>query len=345
MVNPVMALFVAFIFALIIGVIFWPNTGLLARHKKNKQSDKRILMEDALKNIYDITSRNIPCDINALAHILKCNIQVLEKIVENLRSLGLIHAGTQFKLTAEGKDYALRLLRIHRLWERYLAEETSVPESDWHREAEIQEHKITLDQANELSRSLGYPRYDPHGDPIPTKSGDLPPERGRSLFDFSQGDVVRVVHIEDEPPDLYDEIVNKGIYLENHIEILKKLEKSIHILTNGESQTLSARIAKNITAIISQEDENIEEPFQNLSSFGRGDKAEVIKISKACRGTQRRRLMDLGVVPGTVITIEMQSAGGDPTAYNIRGAIIALRKDQAEMVMVRPLNEEHENVN
>ena len=55
----------------------------------------------------------------------------------------------------------------------------------------------------------------------------------------------------------------------------------------------------------------------------------VVGISPACRGPQRRRLLDLGVVPGTEIRAVMRSAAGDPIAYDIRGALIALRREQA----------------
>jgi DtxR family Mn-dependent transcriptional regulator len=63
-----------------------------------------------------------------------------------------------------------------------------------------------------------------------------------------------------------------------------------------------------------------------------GDKGIVLGISKRCRGQQRRRLMDLGIVPGTEIEAEMKSIGGDPVAYKIRGASIALRKTQADEI-------------
>jgi len=57
---------------------------------------------------------------------------------------------------------------------------------------------------------------------------------------------------------------------------------------------------------------------------------------------QRRRLMDLGVIPGTVVAAEMASPMGDPTAYRIRGALIALRKDQAGLIVIEP-EELHED--
>ena len=70
-----------------------------------------------------------------------------------------------------------------------------------------------------------------------------------------------------------------------------------------------------------------------------GEKAEVVAISKACKGPQRRRLMDLGVLPGTVVTAEMKGIGGDPTAFNIRGAKIALRRDTAKLIQVKRFKE------
>jgi len=51
---------------------------------------------------------------------------------------------------------------------------------------------------------------------------------------------------------------------------------------------------------------------------------------------QRRRLMDLGLIPGTIVAAEMDSPMGDPTAYRIRGALIALRKDQAGLIVIEP---------
>jgi DtxR family Mn-dependent transcriptional regulator len=78
--------------------------------------------------------------------------------------------------------------------------------------------------------------------------------------------------------------------------------------------------------------------FKSLSSLSVGEKGTVLGISKRCRGQQRRRLMDLGVVPGTEIEAEMKSIGGDPVAYRIRGASIALRKNQADKIYL--INEE-----
>ena len=62
----------------------------------------------------------------------------------------------------------------------------------------------------------------------------------------------------------------------------------------------------------------------------------MTSISPACRGVERRRLLDLGLVPGTRVTAEFTSPAGDPVAYRVRGALIALRNQQADMIYVEP---------
>lgn len=70
-----------------------------------------------------------------------------------------------------------------------------------------------------------------------------------------------------------------------------------------------------------------------LSQLPLGKMGEVVAIT--CSGLTRRRLLDLGLVPGTRIQALRQSPGGDPVAFNIRGAVIALRLDTASQVKIR----------
>jgi DtxR family Mn-dependent transcriptional regulator len=338
MIDPIMALLSAGAVLLATFLMFWPEKGLIARMRWSKDTVKRVLMEDALKHIYNCEEENVTCTFHNLASTLTKEETQINPIIKRLESLGLLAiSGQGFQLTTQGRNYALRIVRIHRLWEGYLAEETSVPETAWHKEADLKEHIFTEEDANRISKQLGYPRYDPHGDPIPTASGDLPPQRGKQLNNFSDGDIVRVIKIEDKPPAAYAEIIDKGIYLDVHIEILKKVKNSIHLLVNGKAQTLTVILAGNITVQHAEEKRMIEEPPHSLSSLKTGEEGEVLGISRACRGAQRRRLMDLGIVPGTVISMAMASAGGDPKAYNIRGAMIALREDQADFIHIQPL--------
>ena len=97
--------------------------------------------------------------------------------------------------------------------------------------------------------------------------------------------------------------------------------------------------AANVTVEVLPEQEKIKEKFERLSSLKVGESAEIKGISPNCRGQQRRRLMDFGIVPGTKISAEMQSASGDPLAYEILGATIALRKEHAGMIYIEKTEE------
>ncbi|HMK08221.1 MAG TPA: FeoA family protein, partial [Anaerolineales bacterium] len=74
-----------------------------------------------------------------------------------------------------------------------------------------------------------------------------------------------------------------------------------------------------------------------LFSLRPGERAQILGLSPRCRGAERRRMLDLGLLPGTTIEAVMASPTGDPTAYLIRDALIALRHEQAGLIrIVRP---------
>jgi len=121
------------------------------------------------------------------------------------------------------------------------------------------QHDLTPEEAEALAARLGQPRFDPHGEPIPTADGALP---------------VTAIRPDGPPPE------------------------------------------------------------RTLADTAPGETVRVRRLTSACRGPQRRRLLDLGVVPGTTITAELASPGGDPVAYRIRGALIALRRQQAAWIEI-----------
>ena len=75
--------------------------------------------------------------------ILSINSDRATKLITRLESFGLLTVnGELLQLTSQGRSYALRVIRVHRLWERYLADETGTKEMDWHEIAEKKEHSI-----------------------------------------------------------------------------------------------------------------------------------------------------------------------------------------------------------
>ncbi|MFQ6114938.1 MAG: metal-dependent transcriptional regulator, partial [bacterium] len=204
MMTPFTSLVVASVAVSIISFVFWPKSGLFWKWQRGVRNTYRILIEDALKHLYGQEYKGVTCTLQSISGTLSISGNQAAKLMARLESLGLVKSqGEGFKLTFEGRSYALRMIRIHRLWERYLADETGVAETEWHRKAEKLEHNMTEEEAEALAASVGHPTYDPHGDPIPTPSGGLPPKKGLALTDLAEGELAQIIHIEDEPEAIY----------------------------------------------------------------------------------------------------------------------------------------------
>lgn len=306
----------------------------LAFLERQRRRRERILAEDALKHMFHCESSGIPCTLTSLAGALERSADAAARIVHDLAERKLVvPRGPEVTLTPEGRAYALKVIRVHRLWERHLADETMVGELEWHKEAEQKEHTLSREQAENLAKRLGHPVFDPHGDPIPSPAGGLPRESGTSLEAFHEGDTVRVVHVEDEPASVYKELVEAGLYPGLDVTIQQRTDQGIVLEHEGKTTVLPAVTAGNLRVEKGTKEARTG-ARKSLASLTAGDEAVVSGISPACRGLQRRRLMDLGLVPGTRVTAELHGAAGDPTAYRIRGAVIALRKEHAEWIYV-----------
>lgn len=331
--EPLMLLIAGTIGVLIFILVFYPNKGIIAIWKKSKYANKKVLIEDALKYLYNCEYNNSTCSLNGIAGNLSISADEATDIISRLESMGLVSAKKdELNLTSDGRSYALRVIRVHRLWEKYLADETSVTENEWHQKAEEIEHTLTLAQADQLAAQIGNPVFDPHGDPIPSASGDLPIKKGKALSEMKVGEFANIIHVEDEPHAIYSQILAEGLYPGMQIRMMEVSEKRLKFVANGEECVLSPLIAKNITVGVVKLEKQIEGKFKTLSSLKIGEEGTILGIAKALRGQQRRRLMDLGIVPGTKIEAELESLTGDPVAYRVRGTTVALRKKQTEKI-------------
>jgi DtxR family Mn-dependent transcriptional regulator len=182
---------------------------------------------------------------------------------------------------------------------------------------------------------MGHPLYDPHGDPIPTATGQVPALRGTPLSYVTPGTTVRVTHLEDEPEEAFQRLLDQGFTLDIVLRVIEVTQELIRYEVDGHEKTLARALAGNVTIEPVADPGALDAGVSTLDQLEVGDSGAVVGISPACRGPQRRRLLDLGVVPGTEIRAVMKSAAGDPIAYDIRGALIALRREQAGWIRVR----------
>jgi DtxR family Mn-dependent transcriptional regulator len=335
--DPARALTFFAILSVVVAVLWWPRTGILARLFSSLRMTEKVRIEDALKYLHEQEYLGKSSSVAGLAGTLQMPRGQVVKLIARMESLEFIYSdGEGFPLTDGGRAYARRIIRGHRLWERYLADRTSVKPSDWHDEAELREHSLTQEAIDELSARMGHPRYDPHGDPIPTASGELPPATGVPLNSMSPGQFGTILHVEDEPREVYVRLLAMGLAPLMEIEVLDVSPSRIRFTADNEELAVEPVVANNITVQPMPNRTRGEKHSSTLADLEQGKKAVVVRISPTCRGPQRRRLLDLGVVPGTTIEAELEGALADPVAYRIRGSLIALREAQAHQIFVTP---------
>ncbi len=306
------------------------------RWKEKKEMTSRISIEDTLKHFYHCERNQETPLPESVAGILRTSVADATDVLTEMERHQLIsRAGNRWQLTDSGRDYALQVIRAHRLWERYLADQTGFPESEWHTQSDKLEHKLSHEETEALANRLGHPRFDPHGDPIPTADGRLPEAKHISLAALPVEQPAEVVHLEDEPEAIYRQLGEHGIHLGTVLRVLRRGDDGIEVwLPSGTVQLTTAQAANVSVEPIAESEIVLPEPTVPLSALKPGEQGRVVNISPACKGAERRRMMDLGIVPGTIIKAEMVSPSGDPTAYLIRGALIALRREQASLINV-----------
>jgi len=312
----------------------------LVRCVRNWWYAERILREDALKYLLSCEMESDSPSLRGLAGQLNLTVDGAAALLSRLQDNDLVRIGEgNFQLTRAGRDYASHVMRAHRILERYLADKTGVAEVEWHGRAEKLEHEISPEQLDALWAQLGHPTHDPHGDPVPTSQGSVGSLDGIPLPDVQPGEHGRVIHVEDEPESVYARLVELGIFPGMELRVLAVEPNRVKILVEGAEKQLGAFEAANVTLGPLREEGTDFSTTKRLSDLKPGEQGKVTLISRASRGIERRRLMDLGILPGTIISSELQSPGGDPTAYRIRGALLALRREQADQVLIADLED------
>jgi DtxR family Mn-dependent transcriptional regulator len=321
--------------AALAALIWWPRIGLFWRWRQAGRGAERVLLEDGLKHLYTCEAAGHRCTTESLAGILGVSRGRAIEVVNRLEETALAgHDGEGLSLTPAGRSYALRIVRTHRLWERYLADRTGVIPGEWHAAAEDAEHALSEAEVEGLASRMGHPLYDPHGDPIPTAAGELPPARGVALPTLEVGATAAVVHIEDEPEEVFRVLHGEGLRVGSRLRLDGNETDGVRLQVEGREVHLTPAAARNLTVERTSAAEH-EGDVERLDALRPGESAEVIRLAATVQGPSRRRLLDLGVVPGTVIRADLPSASGDPVAYRIRGALIALRRVQAHEILVR----------
>ncbi len=342
--DPFIALLVGIFSLVILAIIFWPDRGLYIRWQQARRMSERVLREDALKYLYSNELEGRRVTLQSLAGELEISLDEAAELLGEMTRLGLVESSEDaYELTITGREVAVQVLRAHRLWEQYLHDYTGYSEEELHARAEAQEHLLAPEEVAALDERLGFPLYDPHGDPIPTAEGEVAAPKTLPLTQLEPGDIARVEHLEDQPEVVYAQLVAEGLHPGMEVLLLEKTPRRIRFLSRGNEHVLAPVLAANVFVlpVPKEKTADVVKPLGDpLSSLKPGEEGEIIDISRTMRPVERHRLMDLGVLPGTRVRAEFVSPTGEPVAYMIRGALIALRNDQADKIFIqRPAND------
>ncbi len=306
------------------------------RHRRRR----RVRADDALKVLATAQLESRTVTPSTLRTALASNPQTTRDTIDRLADAGLVGAhDDRIELTPSGHARAMHLLRAHRLMERYLVDEAGMSILQIHRQADRAEHELTPEQVAALSAHLGHPVLDPHGDPIPDRQGIVAPSQRVGLDAWPIDQPARIVHVEDEPPASLRRIVAAGLLPGAILRITHRDDAVLTLQLADAERSLPAELAEMVHVAAAEAEAAPIDPLPTLASLSVGQACEVVGLADACRGLTRRRLLDLGMTPGARVRAELANMGRSAQAYRVRESLIALRREQAEMVLVR-LHEE-----
>ena len=171
-------------------------------------------MEDYLKAIYKLGAGSEQVPTSVLADYMGVAPASVTNMCKKLAELKLVeyepYQGVKF--TPAGEKVALEIVRHHRLIELYLADALGVPWDQVHAEAEKLEHVISEDLEERMAAALGDPQFDPHGAPIPSRTGAVSHQETGHLADMRVGDRLTVVEVDDADPELLRYLGEMGLY-------------------------------------------------------------------------------------------------------------------------------------
>jgi len=236
-------------------------------------------------------------------------------------------------LTKAGEARAQELIRAHRLWERYLVDREGMPLEAVHAEAHRREHETTPEELERLDAELGYPAWDPHGHVIPAPGCHVPSPPGRSMLEEgTPGSRLRIVSLGDEPAPLLAQLVVLGLKPGVDVEVLEREADLVRLRLNGNVVPLAAAAARHVSVV------SAPALLVPLGELPVGSQARVTELQG--RGKHQRRMLDMGFVPGAEVRAIRKAPLGDPTEYLIKGTAVALRREDADSVLVEELWDE-----
>jgi DtxR family Mn-dependent transcriptional regulator len=214
--------------------------------------------ENYLKAVYHLQSGEDVVTTNALAQKLNTRPASVTDMMKKLDAKKLLHYTPYygFHLTEQGKKAALYIVRRHRLWEVFLAQKLGFAWDEVHNLAEELEHVSSHKLIDKLDAYLGYPDFDPHGDPIPDRRGRLKTDATITLDKLPLHQSATVCRVANQSPEMLELLAHKAIAIGTRLQVKKHFpfDHSYEIkLKAAPLITISEQLAKNIFVMYENE--------------------------------------------------------------------------------------------
>jgi DtxR family transcriptional regulator, Mn-dependent transcriptional regulator len=210
-----------------------------------------IAEENYIKSIYHLQQIHESVSTNALADHLKSKPASITDMLKKLQAKGLLNYNPYkgFRLSRDGNKAALIIIRRHRLWEFFLVDQLHFSWEEVHEVAEELEHVRSKKLVDKLDAFLGFPKFDPHGDPIPDSNGKVSIQHQLPLSDLPLNKQAVITSVQNQASELLSFLGSRNIIIGTKVEVKRKLpfDNSIEIkFKNKQSLTLSEQVANAI---------------------------------------------------------------------------------------------------
>lgn len=189
--------------------------------------------ENYIKSIYHLQQAQGIVTTNELAAATQIKPASVTDMVKKLKTKKLIHYQPYqgFKLSEQGNKLALTIIRKHRLWEYFLVHKLEFGWDEVHDIAEQLEHINSSTLIEKLDAFLSFPKFDPHGDPIPDINGKMEARRQINLTELKLNVEAEVSSVGSQSTELLDLLKHKSITIGTVLQVIRKFsfDNSIEI--------------------------------------------------------------------------------------------------------------------
>lgn len=213
-------------------------------------------VQDYLKAIYRLSGAAQPASTSEIAELLGLSAPSVSGMIRRLSEQGLLehlpYRGVQ--LTAAGRRIALRMVRRHRVIEAYLVEFLGLTWDSVHDEAERLEHAVSDALIERMARALGNPRFDPHGDPIPSSDGSIDELVYTPLTEVPLGELVEIRRVDTSQPDRLRFLEQKGLKPGVRVTVAERQPFSgpLTLKLAGQDQTIGPELAEQLLCVTTE---------------------------------------------------------------------------------------------